>query len=69
MIDPVRWFDTLGSCACGKSATGRLMGPKNESYGISCQRCADRRIKKADLERAALSARWDGSVKKSGPSK
>ena len=54
--DQVRWFDALGTCAmCGKAATGKLMGPRNDSYGASCQRCADKRIKRAEKERAA----WD----------
>lgn len=42
--DPVRWFNALGTCKCGKPATGTLMGPRNESYGVSCSKCADKRI-------------------------
>jgi hypothetical protein len=54
MADQVRWFDSLGSCgSCGKSATGLLRGPRNESYGAYCLKCADRRLKKAERERAA----------------
>lgn len=49
--DPVRWFDALGECAeCKKPATGKLMGPRNESYGAYCKKCADRRLQKAKRE-------------------
>jgi hypothetical protein len=51
MPDQVRWFDALGTCRCGKPATGTLRGPQNESYGPSCKRCAETRIKKAEKER------------------
>lgn len=51
MSDPVRWFDALGPCACGKPATGTLRGPRNDSYGISCRKCAEKRIEKARKER------------------
>lgn len=52
--DPVRWFDALGSCQrCGKPATGKLMGPRNESYGNFCSACAIKRLKRADAERQA----------------
>ena len=54
--DPVRWFDSLGTCACGKPATGKLMGPRNESYGASCRPCADKRLKRARQEREAAHA-------------
>jgi hypothetical protein len=49
---PIRWFDQLGTCACGKPAIGTLRGPKNESYGHACARCAKVRLAKADKERA-----------------
>lgn len=49
--DPVRWFDGLGLCKCGKPAHGRLMGPRNESYGVACGKCAAARLKKADEAR------------------
>jgi hypothetical protein len=55
--DPVRWFSALGTCRCGKPATGTLMGPRNESYGVSCLKCADVRLKKAAAERATLALR------------
>lgn len=45
--DPVRWFDALGLCQCGKPAHGKLMGPRNESYGSYCTKCAEARLKKA----------------------
>jgi hypothetical protein len=51
MADQVRWFDALGSCICGKPATGVLRGPRNESYGAHCRRCAEARLKKAERER------------------
>lgn len=52
MVDQVRWYEALGTCKCGKPATGKLRGPMNESYGASCRKCAETRIKKAERERA-----------------
>ena len=52
MTDPVRWFERLGTCPCGKASTGTLRGPMNESYGTFCGKCAESRLKKADAERA-----------------
>lgn len=49
--DPVRWFDALGKCECGKPAHGRLMGPRNESYGCYCTKCAESRLNKAEASR------------------
>lgn len=49
--DPVRWFNALGTCRCGKPAHGRLMGPRNESYGPYCTACATKRLKKAEATR------------------
>ena len=51
MSDQVRWFDPVGKCPCGKPGTGKLMGPRNESYGAYCGKCAERRLKKANDER------------------
>lgn len=52
MPDQVRWFEALGDCwRCGKPATGKLRGPMNQSYGNSCTKCAEQRIKKAEAER------------------
>jgi hypothetical protein len=52
--DQVRWFEALGRCCgCKKPATGKLRGPLNESYGAYCRPCAERRLKKAEKERAA----------------
>lgn len=51
MADQVRWFDAIGRCQCGKPAHGKLMGPRNESYGAYCTPCADRRLAKAHKER------------------
>lgn len=52
IADPVRWFEDLGNCRCGKAATGILRGPRNESYGIYCRKCAEYRIRAAERERA-----------------
>ena len=54
--DQPRWFDALGTCRCGKPATGKLMGPRNESYGASCKPCADKRLARAKQEREAVVA-------------
>ena len=54
--DQARWFDTLGNCRCGKPGTGKLMGPRNESYGVSCWPCAKKRLKRAEQEREAMAA-------------
>ncbi len=51
MIDQVWWFESLGECICGKPATGTLRGPKNESYGVACLRCAEKRIEKDKKDR------------------
>jgi hypothetical protein len=50
--DPVRWFEDLGRCRCGRPATGTLRGPRNESYGIACLRCGLRRVALAVEARA-----------------
>lgn len=60
--DPVRWFVALGSCRCGKSATGTLRGPRNDSYGNSCTACADKRIKAAQKMRDNYKARNAGDA-------
>lgn len=50
--DPVRWFDSLGTCCnCKKPANGKLMGPRNESYGAYCIKCAKSRLEKAEKKR------------------
>lgn len=51
MADQVRWFNAVGRCVCGKPAHGKLMGPRNESYGAYCTKCAEARLKRADSER------------------
>lgn len=51
MADPVRWFDALGKCPCGQSATGILRGLSDESYGTYCYRCATKRLAAAARER------------------
>jgi hypothetical protein len=52
MPDQARWFDALGTCVCNKPAEGVVRGPGNESYGSYCRKCAEKRIKKAEKERA-----------------
>lgn len=52
MSDPVRWFDPVGRCPCGKPAHGKLMGPRNESYGAYCHKCAEKRLRAAEKARA-----------------
>lgn len=55
--DQVRWFDSLGQCReCVKPATGVLRGPRNDSYGQYCKRCADKRLAKATAAREAYKA-------------
>ena len=48
-----RWFSSLGSCRCGKAATGRLMSDRNADLGAFCRRCAEAAIKRADKLREA----------------
>lgn len=67
--DQVRWFEALGTCRCGKPATGVLRGPRNESYGPYCQRCADARLKKAQKEREAEETRRTTSPPPHGDSR
>lgn len=47
----VRWFETLGTCPCGKPATGTLRGPRNDSYGRTCTKCGDKAVKDATAAR------------------
>lgn len=51
MDDQVRWFETLGTCRCGKPAVGTWRGPRNESYGFACGKCGPKRVAKAEKER------------------
>ena len=43
----LQWFNPMsfGCRMCGKRADGELMGVRNESYGLHCKRCADKRLK------------------------
>lgn len=67
MGDPVQWFDALGQCAeCAKPATGVLRGPRNDSYGRYCQKCADRRLKKAEQARASARLALQGGDVRGG---
>ena len=49
--DPSTWFDPVGTCRCGKPATGFLRGDRNQSMGPYCRKCADKRIKDANKAR------------------
>lgn len=65
--DEVRWFDALGACPgwgkpCGKPAHGKLMGPRNESYGAYCTPCANKRLEKARKEREAEKKKDGGQL-------
>jgi hypothetical protein len=62
----LRWFREMNlNCRqCGKRAAGELMSVTNESYGLHCKSCADKRLKASeavrkqmDAERAAEAAR------------
>jgi hypothetical protein len=59
-LDTARWFDWLGTCGCGRRATGTLRDHRNDNLGAYCQRCAERAIKRADrlaeVERAITRA-------------
>jgi hypothetical protein len=55
--DQVRWFEHLGTCSCGKPATGTMRGSGNESYGTYCERCAIKRLTRAVHQRA-LYDKW-----------
>lgn len=47
--DPVRWFEELGPCHgnCGRPGIGVLRGPRNDSYGPYCRKCAEKRLRRA----------------------
>jgi hypothetical protein len=53
VADQATWFDGFGAChcGCGKPATGKLMGSRNESLGAYTAGCAAKRIKRAQQER------------------
>ena len=44
-----QWFESLGTCrcGCGKPATGRLRGHRNDDRGPYTRQCAERAIKAA----------------------
>lgn len=48
VIPNARWFDAVGTCRCGKPATGRLMSNINASLGPYCRSCADAVLKHTD---------------------
>lgn len=49
----LRWFEELDlkCCRCGRRASGILRGSRNESYGMHCKRCAEKRLKDSEKER------------------
>ncbi len=55
-----RWFDALGTCRCGKPATGKLMSDRNDSLGPYCRKCAEARINKEERDAKKLSEKWAG---------
>ena len=60
-VPDLRWFEeTDRKCSCGKRATGILRGSRNESYGPHCKRCAEKRLKASERERAARKGGTDG---------
>jgi hypothetical protein len=61
-VDPVRWFESLGECQCGKPAVGTLRGPQNESYGPACRKCGDARVIRAEKDRAKAAAEAGGET-------
>jgi len=60
-LDDARWFERLGSCTCGKPATGKLMNSRNESLGRFCDKCAQKRLKEADRAREMARKRMNQS--------
>ena len=64
MADDVRWFDEIGRCGCGKPATGKLMGSRNESYGAYCASCASKRLAaaKKEREREKAAGTYEGPI-------
>jgi DNA-directed RNA polymerase subunit RPC12/RpoP len=54
----LRWFKSVKyDCRmCGKRAAGELMGVTNESYGLHCKACADKRLKLSEKVRNDLVA-------------
>lgn len=43
----IRYFRKLGSCQCGKPATGWLMNSRNDQMAVACERCAAKAVKAA----------------------
>lgn len=63
--DQARWFDALGVCdalGCKRPATGTVRGPRNDSYGHYCQRCADKRLAAARKAREAYAKTEEAKV-------
>jgi hypothetical protein len=52
MYEDARWFEQLGTCRCGKPATGRLNNSRNETLCRCCNKCAAKFLKEADAARA-----------------
>ena len=49
----LRWFreENFNCRQCGKRGHGTLMGDTNESYGIHCNTCAEKRLKASEKVR------------------
>lgn len=49
----LRWFreENFNCRQCGKRGHGTLMGVTNESYGIHCKKCAEKRLKDSEKVR------------------
>lgn len=54
----LRWFREINfTCRqCGKRAFGELMGVRNESYGLHCKPCGNKRLKASEKVRNELRA-------------
>jgi DNA-directed RNA polymerase subunit RPC12/RpoP len=52
----LRWFrqESYNCSQCGKRAAGELMSYRNETYGLHCQKCADKRLAASKLVREEL---------------
>lgn len=49
--DPAQWWSALGTCRCGKPATGTVMSNRNAALERTCRVCGERRVKQAHRDR------------------
>ena len=48
----VQWIDWLPACyRCGGKAVAIVRGQQNQSFGYTCKRCAEWRLKRDEQER------------------